>query len=63
MVAWTLRAPGRSEDALEIQSCLERECDDAGAPDKYVCEELEILHRERGDETRAARYGELAKSV
>jgi tetratricopeptide (TPR) repeat protein len=53
MVAWTLRALKRSDEALSIQQRLERECDAAGAPDPYVFEELEILYRERGDATLA----------
>jgi tetratricopeptide (TPR) repeat protein len=52
MVAWTLRALGRSDEALR----LERECDDAGQPDPYVFEELEILYREKGDTGRAQHY-------
>jgi len=63
MVAWTLRALGRADEALEIQLRLERECDDAHAPDQYVYEELEILYRTRGDESRAKRYAELRKSL
>jgi len=51
MVAWTLRALGRMDEALEIQLRLERECDAAKKPDRYVYEELEILYRARGDES------------
>ena len=58
MVAWTLRALGRHEDALAIQLRLERECDEAGEPDPYVFEELEHLHRALGDEAQALRYKE-----
>jgi tetratricopeptide (TPR) repeat protein len=54
MVAWTLRALGRGDDALAMQQQLERECDAAGEPDEYVFEELEILYRACGDEARAA---------
>jgi tetratricopeptide (TPR) repeat protein len=53
MVAWTLRALKRNDEALLIQERLERECDAAAAPDPYVFEELEILYRERGDAARA----------
>ena len=53
MVAWTLRALKRGDEALVIQQRVERECDAAGAPDPYVFEELEILYRERGDAARA----------
>jgi len=44
MIAWTLRALGRLNEALEIQPRLERECDEAGEPDPYVFEELELLY-------------------
>lgn len=63
MVAWTFRALGRMEEALEIQLRLERECEAAKAPDRYVYEELEILYRARGDEVRAKHYAGLANSV
>ena len=59
MVAWTLRALARADEALAIQLRLERECDAAGAPDPYVYEELEILYRARGDGAAAARYAAL----
>ncbi len=63
MVAWTLRALGRMDEALAIQLRLERECEAAKAPDPYVYEELEILYRAKGDESRAGRYAELRKAV
>lgn len=56
MVAWTLRSLMRSEEALEMQLALEREADAAGQPDPYVFEELEALHREKGDLSRAQHY-------
>ena len=56
MVAWTLRAMGRADEALEIQLGLEREGEAAGKPDPYVFEELELLYRAKGDERRAAEY-------
>jgi len=56
MVAWTLRALARHDEALAIQLRLERECDAAGAPDPYVFEELAALYRAKGDEARAADY-------
>lgn len=56
MVAWTLRAMGRVDEALEIQLRLEREGDAAGKPDPYVFGELEHLYRAKGDERRAAEY-------
>ena len=51
MVAWTLRALGRLDEALDMQVRLERECEAAGAPDLYVFEELELLYRERNETT------------
>lgn len=58
MVAWTLRALKRSDEALQLQLALEREADAAGEPDPYVFEELETLYRERGDTARAAHYAQ-----
>ncbi len=63
MVAWTLRAQHRTDEALEIQARLERECDAAGAPDPYVFEELELLYRDKGDETRASHYAGRRKAL
>lgn len=59
MVAWALRLLGRLDEALAIQLRLERECADAGEPDRYVFEELELLYRTLGDEDRAAHYRSL----
>lgn len=56
MVAWTLRALGRVDEAIESQQQLEREGEAAGEPDPHVFEELALLHRARGDEARAAKY-------
>ncbi len=56
MVAWTLRALQRQDEALALQLRLEHENDAAGEPDVYVFEELEILYRERGDAERATHY-------
>ena len=56
MVAWTLRAMGRTDEALALQLRLEREGDADGKPDPYVFEELALLYRSKGDETRAAHY-------
>jgi tetratricopeptide (TPR) repeat protein len=61
MVAWTLRALQRNDEALAIQLRLERECAAAGQPDPYVFEELEILYRANGDSERAAHYAQLHK--
>lgn len=63
MVAWTLRALDRLDEALEIQLRLERECNAAGAPDPYVLDELEILYRGRGDDVRANQYAERRKAL
>ena len=63
MVAWTLRALGRDDEALAIQLRLEREGDEAGAPDPYVFEELEALHRNRGDVQRAAHYAQRRQAL
>jgi tetratricopeptide (TPR) repeat protein len=63
MIAWTLRAMGRMDDALAIQLRLEQECEAAKALDPYVFEELETLYRARGDEVRAGHYAELKKSA
>jgi tetratricopeptide (TPR) repeat protein len=62
MVAWTLRALNRTNEALEIQLRLEREREAAGAPSAYVFEELELLYLAKGDPERADHYGELKKS-
>jgi tetratricopeptide (TPR) repeat protein len=48
MVAWTLRALGRADEALAIQQRLDRESQAAGHADADVLEELEILYRARG---------------
>ena len=63
MVAWTLRALSRADEALDIQLRLERECDTAGQPDPYVFEELEILYRSRGEAERAQYYAERKKAA
>lgn len=63
MVAWTLRALGKMDEALEIQLRLEREGDAAKQPDRYVYEELEMLYRARGDAPRAKHYADLAKAA
>lgn len=63
MVAWTLRALNRSDEALELQLRLEREGDAAGEPDPYVFEELEILYRDMGNPERSQHYANRRKSV
>ena len=56
MIAWTLRSLGRLAEALEIQLRLEKECDEAGEPDPYVFEELELLYEAAGDKEKAQFY-------
>ncbi|MBC5764610.1 tetratricopeptide repeat protein [Ramlibacter albus] len=62
MVAWTLRALKRDDEALAMQLALERENAAAGEPDEYVFEELAHLYRAKGDEARAAYYSGLHKA-
>jgi len=61
MVAWTLRAMNRTDEALAIQLRLEAERAAAGVPSSYVFDELELLYRAKGDEERAAHYAEMKK--
>jgi len=56
MVAWTLRALKRYDEALQLQLRLEREGDAAGDPDPFVFEELETLYREADNAERAEFY-------
>lgn len=63
MVGWTLRALKRSDEALAIQLQLERECDAAGAPDRYVFEELEALFRQMGNSERAEHYAARRRAL
>lgn len=56
MIAWTLRALGQLQDALAIQLRLEKEWDDAGEPDPYVFEELELLYQALHDQEKAEFY-------
>ena len=59
MVAWTLRAMNRTDEALAIQLRLARECEAVGVPSPDVYEELELLYRARGEDERARHYAEL----
>jgi tetratricopeptide (TPR) repeat protein len=61
MVARTLRLLQRHDEALAIQQRLERENAEAGTPDRYVFEELALLHHARGDATLAADYDARAR--
>ena len=58
MIAWTLRAQGNLQEALQIQLRLEQEWDAEGKPDPYVFEELELLYRALGDTENAESYAE-----
>jgi tetratricopeptide (TPR) repeat protein len=62
MVAWTLRNLKRFDEALDIQSRLERENDDAGSPDPHVYDELWELHRALGQPELAKVYQERSSS-
>ena len=58
MEAWTLRALKRVDEAIAIQTRLEREYAASGAPNHGVFEELELLYRAKGDSVQAQRYAE-----
>lgn len=63
MVARTLRTLNRLDEAFEIQLRLERECEAAGEPDRYVFEELEALYRARGDNVKGDEYAGKRKQL
>ena len=63
MVAWTLRAMDRTQEALDIQLRLERERDADGTPSPDVFEELESLYRQKGDTVRANFYADRRKGI
>ena len=63
MVAWTLRALGRHDEALAIQLRLEHERDAAGMPSRYVFEELAHLYRAQGSVERAQHYTERLRDM
>lgn len=56
MIAWTLRALDQINDAVEIQLRLEKEWDEAGEPDPYVFEELELLYQALGEKEKTEFY-------
>ncbi len=58
LVARALRLSGRLDEALAQQTRLEGQMHIVGDPDPYVLEELEQIHRARGDTARAAAYAE-----
>lgn len=59
MVAWTLRALKRNDEALAMQLQLEKDCDAAGEPDPEVYAELMLLYEAHGDDELARHYREL----
>jgi tetratricopeptide (TPR) repeat protein len=63
MIAWTLRALGQLNEAIEIQLRLEREWDEAGEPDPYVFEELELLYKALNDTEKAEFYAARRKGT
>ena len=63
MIAWTLRALKRDDEALAIQLRLERENAAAGTSDVHVFEELELLYRSLGDSAKAEHYAALRKAT
>jgi tetratricopeptide (TPR) repeat protein len=58
LVARALRLTGRLDDALALQTRLEGQMHVVGGPDPFVFEELEQIHRAKGDAARAAAYAE-----
>lgn len=63
MIAWTLRALGRLDEAVEIQLRLEKEWDAAGEPDPYVFEELEHLYQALNKGQQADFYATRRKAT
>ncbi len=63
MIAWALRALGQINEAIEIQLRLEKECDEAGEPDPYVFEELELLYKALNNDEKAAFYAARRKAM
>jgi tetratricopeptide (TPR) repeat protein len=58
LVARGLRLVGRLDEALAQQTRLEGQMHIVGDPDPFVLEELERIHRARGDEARAVGYAQ-----
>jgi tetratricopeptide (TPR) repeat protein len=63
MVAWTLRALGRSAEALEIQLRLEQERAEANRPSPYVFDELAQLYAVLGEPDKARHYSEMKQRL
>jgi tetratricopeptide (TPR) repeat protein len=55
-IAWTLRALGRTDDAIQMQLQIDDECTRAGEQSPYACEELALLYDAKGDARTASRY-------
>jgi tetratricopeptide (TPR) repeat protein len=62
MIARTMRAQGRYQEAIDIQLRLEREWSETGQPDPYVYEELEQLYRAAGNVVLANDYAAKLKA-
>jgi tetratricopeptide (TPR) repeat protein len=62
-IARVLRVQRQTDAALAIQLRLEKESDAAGDPKRYIFEELELLHRDKGSTERASHYAERARSL
>jgi tetratricopeptide (TPR) repeat protein len=62
MIARTMRAQGRYDEAIDIQLRLEREWAEAGQPDPYVYEELEQLYRATDNVVLANDYAAKLKA-
>lgn len=63
MIAWTLRALGQLNEAIEIQLRLEREWDKSGEPDPNVFEELELLYQALSNDEKAEFYAARRKAA
>jgi tetratricopeptide (TPR) repeat protein len=63
MVARTLRAMDRVDEALAIQHRIERERQAAHTPDPEVFDELELLYRAKGDAAQANAYAARSRAA
>jgi tetratricopeptide (TPR) repeat protein len=63
MIAWTLRALGQLNEAIEIQLRLEKEWDEAGEPDPYVFVDLELLYQAINNTEKAEFYAARRKAA
>lgn len=52
-LGWALREAGQLDEALAIQTALDQAATASGRPDAEVLEELEAIHRARGDDAAA----------